>query len=137
MSMLTLSTSAQHFATRPSQKALTAPLPLPKGTVSNPETGHVPYPRSRTGARRRNEVSSTEMRRTAFVLRRARPCATARCMPPSTASQLSRIRLPTALTLASLSRTITSALNWAVYLELPSAHDTWMVTTPCSRNWTR
>ena len=42
--------------------------------------------------RRRNEVSSTERRRTAAGLRRASPRTTARCMMPSTAFQLSRIR---------------------------------------------
>ena len=73
---------------------------------------------------RRNEVSSTERRRTASVLRRASPRATARCMIPSTACQLSRIRPATALTLASFSHPITSASNWAVYLELPSAQGT-------------
>ena len=58
-------------------------------------------------------------------------------MIPSTAFQLSRIRLATAWTLATLSHRITSASNWAVYLVLPSAQGTWIVTTPCSRHWTR
>jgi len=58
-------------------------------------------------------------------------------MMPSTAFQLSRIRPATALTLASFSHPITSASNWAVYLELPSAQGTWMETTPCSGHWTR
>ena len=53
-------------------------------------------------------------------------------MIPSTAFQLSRIRPATAF-----SHAITSASNWAVYLELPSAQGTRMVTTPCSGHWTR
>ncbi len=45
-------------------------------------------------------------------------------MIPSTAFQLSRIRLATACTLATLSHRITSASNSIVYLVLPSTHGT-------------
>ena len=53
-------------------------------------------------------------------------------MIPSTAFQLSRIRLATALTLASFNHPITSASNSAVYLDRSSAQGTRIVTTPCS-----
>ena len=58
-------------------------------------------------------------------------------MIPSAAFQLRRIRSATACTLASFSHRIASASNSAVYLELPSAHGTCIVTTPCSRHRTR
>ena len=58
-------------------------------------------------------------------------------MIPSTAFQLIRIGPATAWTLASFSHPITSASNWAVYLELPSAQGTRTVTTPCSGHRTR
>jgi hypothetical protein len=52
-------------------------------------------------------------------------------MMPATSSQVIRTRLTTAATGASLSQSITSASNRTVKRELPPAHGTCIVKTPC------
>ena len=53
-------------------------------------------------------------------------------MMPATSSQVIRTRRATAATLASLSQSIANVSNKSVKRELPLAHGTGIVRTPCT-----